>query len=66
MRLETLVALGTLSPRQREALVDRVVLGRSLEVVADDMGCTVRNVSELTRTARESMALSLRRDDACF
>jgi len=66
MRLETLVALGALTSRQREALVDRVVLGRSLEVVADDMGCTQRNVMYLMRTARESMALSLRRDDACF
>ena len=66
MRLETLVALGALSPKQREALVDRVVLGRSLEVVADDMGCTPRNVMYLTRTARASMAQSLRRDvDYC-
>lgn len=62
MRLETLRALSYLTPNQREALVDRVLLDRLPGEIASDMGCTESNVFQLIQHAKAHLALTLRKD----
>lgn len=62
MTLETLVALGCLPARQREALIDRVVLERPAELVASDMGCSRQAVDGLVKNGLGYLALILRKE----
>jgi DNA-directed RNA polymerase specialized sigma24 family protein len=63
MRLETLLALGQLPEREREALIDRRVLDAPLSVVAARLGVSDVRAGQLVRAAEERMARILRRDD---
>lgn len=45
-----------LTPRQREAFLDRLVLGHTTDQVAADMGITRSGVSQLLDRARERLA----------
>jgi DNA-directed RNA polymerase specialized sigma24 family protein len=57
--LELLIAFGRLTPLQREALVDHVLIGRTVGEIAESMGCTSQNVSNVLRRARAHLAVML-------
>lgn len=54
--LDTLLMLATLSPRQREALVDLSYLGDPTDVVARRMGVHRNRVYQLRQQARDKLA----------
>jgi DNA-directed RNA polymerase specialized sigma subunit len=60
--LEMLVALGALDGRDREIVVDRVVLGQTLQRVADRHGGISRGrVQQLERRGLAVLAVELKR-----
>lgn len=64
--LEMLVALGRLRPRQREVVIDRVVVGMTLQAIADRDGVSRSAVHQLERAGlaklkRELKALTYER-----
>ncbi len=62
MRLETLMALGALPSREREALWDNVVLDTPTEVIAANLGCTPQGVNWLIRSGKAKLLVSLRKE----
>jgi RNA polymerase sigma factor (sigma-70 family) len=59
--LEMMVALGALDGRDREIVVDRVVLGHTLQRVADRHGITRSRVQQLERRGLERLRVELKR-----
>ena len=62
MKLETLLALGALPPRQREALWDRVGLDRPTKEVAETMGISEVRVGQLVKAGTKNLSILLRKD----
>lgn len=58
--LEMLVALGRLTAREREVVVDRVVLGQTLQRVADRHGYSRQTIHGLQRRGLAQLARELR------
>jgi DNA-directed RNA polymerase specialized sigma24 family protein len=62
MRLETLMALGDLPSREREALWDNVVLDTPTEVIAANLQCSPQWVNHLIRSGKAKLLVSLRKE----
>lgn len=63
LSLDALIALGRLTPDQREALIDHAVIGRPVTAIAADMGFTRRRIYQLEAEASARLAVLLRRPE---
>ena len=55
--LEMMVALGRLAPRDREVVIDRVVVGQTLQAVGDRLGFSKERARQIEGMAGGSLDL---------
>lgn len=52
---EAILALATLTEREREAFIDRVILGRTCREVGESMNVTASRVNQLQKQAQRKL-----------